>query len=238
MAQGRWPLSPFDHPASPGAAAAAAYQPPRSEAAGTPPPRSSLPSLTPNPTLSTSLPLTITHPTPSPRKSKTSKVTAEAVAIATANAANAAANGNRLKRLTNTDEVFTMQKTANGRDRFRCKACSRCFNLKCTLLRHVRHQHQMRFVPHPCPECGQVFKRTDHLKVHLKKIHQIDSRPKSKKRQFSDDGPGDETIVVDVGEIGEVADQDDTNSGTDNGPMSPMSNPEDLEAREDNIEVQ
>ena len=80
----------------------------------------------------------------------------------------------RMKRITNTDDVYTIHKTSEGAVKFRCKMCHRCFNLKCTLLRHVRHQHQGRFVPHPCPQCGQVFKRTDHLKVHLKKIHQIE----------------------------------------------------------------
>merc|ERR1719158_1770835 len=75
---------------------------------------------------------------------------------------------NRLKRLTNTDSVYTMCQTPEG-PKFQCAMCARIFNLKCTLLRHVRHQHQGRFVPHPCKTCGQVFKRTDHLKVHMKK---------------------------------------------------------------------
>ena len=79
---------------------------------------------------------------------------------------------NRLKRLTNTDSVYTMCQTPDG-PKFQCAMCARIFNLKCTLLRHVRHQHQGRFVPHPCKTCGQVFKRTDHLKVHMKKIHNI-----------------------------------------------------------------
>lgn len=63
--------------------------------------------------------------------------------------------------------------------KFRCTECNRCFNLKCTLLRHVRHQHQGRFVPHPCGQCGQVFKRTDHLKVHMRKIHKMTSASRS-----------------------------------------------------------
>ena len=88
----------------------------------------------------------------------------------------------RLKRLTNTDNVYTLTQTADG-DKFRCKACHRCFNLKCTLLRHVRHQHQGRFVPHPCPQCGQVFKRTDHLKVHLKKIHGVETVSRANRSQ-------------------------------------------------------
>jgi len=79
---------------------------------------------------------------------------------------------NRLKRLTNTDSVYTMCQTPDG-PKFQCAMCARIFNLKCTLLRHVRHQHQGRFVPHPCKTCGQVFKRTDHLKVHMKKIHNL-----------------------------------------------------------------
>ena len=83
---------------------------------------------------------------------------------------------NRLKRLTNTDSVYTMCQTPDG-PKFQCAMCARVFNLKCTLLRHVRHQHQGRFVPHPCKSCGQVFKRTDHLKVHMKKIHNITIAP-------------------------------------------------------------
>merc|ERR1712141_87294 len=83
----------------------------------------------------------------------------------------------RLKRLNNVQQhnVYTLCHTAEGTQKFRCTECSRTFNLKCTLLRHVRHQHQGRFVPHPCRICGQVFKRTDHLKVHMKKIHRITS---------------------------------------------------------------
>jgi len=89
------------------------------------------------------------------------------------NAASPTANSSsRLKRLTNTDSVYTMCQTADG-PKFQCALCARIFNLKCTLLRHVRHQHQGRFVPHPCKSCGQVFKRTDHLKVHMKKIHNL-----------------------------------------------------------------
>ena len=83
-----------------------------------------------------------------------------------------ASSPNRLKRITNTDSVYTMCETPEG-PKFQCALCARVFNLKCTLLRHVRHQHQGRFVPHPCKTCGQVFKRTDHLKVHMKKIHNL-----------------------------------------------------------------
>ena len=95
--------------------------------------------------------------------------------------------GGRLKRISNTESVYTLIKTSTG-DKFACRLCSRSFNLRCTLLRHVRHQHQGRFVPHPCPQCGQIFKRTDHLKVHLKKIHNVEtptraSRMKAKKEQ-------------------------------------------------------
>ena len=82
------------------------------------------------------------------------------------------ASPTRLKRITNTDSVFTLCQTPEG-TKFQCAMCARVFNLKCTLLRHVRHQHQGRFVPHPCKTCGQIFKRTDHLKVHMKKIHNV-----------------------------------------------------------------
>jgi hypothetical protein len=87
-----------------------------------------------------------------------------------------AAKSVRLKRLNSAEQhtVYSMCQTPEG-VKYRCRTCSRCFNLKCTLLRHVRHQHQGRFVPHPCGQCGQVFKRTDHLKVHMKKIHNISS---------------------------------------------------------------
>ena len=82
------------------------------------------------------------------------------------------ASPTRLKRISNADSVYTMCQTSDGA-KFQCTICARVFNLKCTLLRHVRHQHQGRFVPHPCKTCGQVFKRTDHLKVHMKKIHNL-----------------------------------------------------------------
>lgn len=97
-------------------------------------------------------------------------------AAAAAAAAKAATKSVRLKRLNSAEQhtVYSMCQTPDG-VKYRCTACSRCFNLKCTLLRHVRHQHQGRFVPHPCGQCGQVFKRTDHLKVHMKKIHNISS---------------------------------------------------------------
>ena len=98
-------------------------------------------------------------------------------AAAAAQAAQRNTSVPRLKRLNNAQNhnVYTQYQTAEGQVRFRCTECSRSFNLKCTLLRHVRHQHQGRFVPHPCRICGQVFKRTDHLKVHMKKIHRITS---------------------------------------------------------------
>ena len=108
----------------------------------------------------------------------------------------------RLKRLNSAAQstVYSIVTTADGIVKYRCMACSRIFNLKCTLLRHVRHQHQGRFVPHPCGQCGQVFKRTDHLKVHMRKIHNMTSstRPRNgsalsqhsivKKSESGDDG--------------------------------------------------
>ena len=89
----------------------------------------------------------------------------------------------RLKRLNNAQQhnVYTLCQTAEGTQKFRCTECSRTFNLKCTLLRHVRHQHQGRFVPHPCGQCGQVFKRTDHLKVHMRKIHKMTSASRNQR---------------------------------------------------------
>ena len=86
---------------------------------------------------------------------------------------------NRLKRLNRAAQMnaIAMCQTAEG-TKFRCKKCNRVFNLRCTVLRHVRHQHEGRFVPHPCSQCGQVFKRTDHLKVHMRKIHNVGTTPK------------------------------------------------------------
>ena len=85
----------------------------------------------------------------------------------------------RLKRLNRAAQMnaIAMCQTADG-PKFRCKKCNRVFNLRCTVLRHVRHQHEGRFVPHPCEQCGQVFKRTDHLKVHKRKIHNMVSSPR------------------------------------------------------------
>ena len=92
----------------------------------------------------------------------------------------------RLQRLNSAQQhtVYSMCQTPEG-VKYRCTACSRCFNLKCNLLRHVRHQHQGRFVPHPCGQCGQVFKRTDHLKVHMKKIHNISTSSRQLNRAMS-----------------------------------------------------
>ena len=93
----------------------------------------------------------------------------------------------RLKRLNSAAQstVYSVVTVADGAVKFRCMACSRIFNLKCTLLRHVRHQHQGRFVPHPCGQCGQVFKRTDHLKVHMRKIHNMTSSTKPRNNSSS-----------------------------------------------------
>ncbi len=112
---------------------------------------------------------------PSPIQRKTPKASKVAMQLAAANAAARDESGQRMKRNTNTRDVCTQYRAADGSDRFRCNRCLKSFNLRCTVLRHVRQQHEGRFVPHPCPECGQVFKRTDHLKVHRKKIHQIDT---------------------------------------------------------------
>ena len=154
---------------------------------------------------------------PSPNKKKPSKVARQLAGMTPADPAAVGQGGPgpigqpaaaRMKRITNTDDVYTIHKTAEGALKFRCKMCHRCFNLKCTLLRHVRHQHQGRFVPHPCPQCGQVFKRTDHLKVHLKKIHQIEqlsSRQQARLAeaagQAGEAGPG---LLIDEGEEGDI----------------------------------
>ena len=143
---------------------------------------------------------------------KPSKV-ARQVAAMNSSAEGGEGTPQRMKRITNTDDVYTIHKTAEGQIKFRCKMCHRCFNLKCTLLRHVRHQHQGRFVPHPCPQCGQVFKRTDHLKVHLKKIHQIEqlsSRQQARLQAAGEGSPaelageGGLQIVDTEGEEGDV----------------------------------
>jgi uncharacterized Zn-finger protein len=146
------------------------------------------------------------------KQNKTPKVALQLAVSATPTADGS--GGQRLKRITNTDNVFTLHKTDEGIEKFRCKACHRCFNLKCTLLRHVRHQHQGRFVPHPCPQCGQVFKRTDHLKVHLKKIHQIEAVSSRQQARMAaeeaaiaaGEGEGEENMVESPMAIGEIAD--------------------------------
>ena len=130
-------------------------------------------SLTPNSTLP-----------PTPASLAASAAAAAAATSRSANSTPAGSGSNtvpRLKRLNNAQQhnVYTLCQTAEGAMKFRCTECSRCFNLKCTLLRHVRHQHQGRFVPHPCGQCGQVFKRTDHLKVHMRKIHKMTSASRS-----------------------------------------------------------
>ena len=92
-------------------------------------------------------------------------------------------SGKRLKRLNRAAQMnaIAMVQGPDGTPKFRCKQCNRVFNLRCTVLRHVRHQHEGRFVPHPCSQCGQVFKRTDHLKVHMRKIHNVTSSKRLKK---------------------------------------------------------
>ena len=115
----------------------------------------------------------------------------------------------RLKRLNSAAQstVYSLVTTADGIAKYRCMACSRVFNLKCTLLRHVRHQHQGRFVPHPCGQCGQVFKRTDHLKVHMRKIHNMTSstRPRngsalSQHSSIKTSEPGDDGLSPAAGD--------------------------------------
>jgi len=105
----------------------------------------------------------------------------------------------RLKRLNSAAQstVYSIVTAADGNVKYRCMACSRVFNLKCTLLRHVRHQHQGRFVPHPCGQCGQVFKRTDHLKVHMRKIHNMTSstRPRNSSTSSSAIKKSDSTAI-------------------------------------------
>ena len=112
----------------------------------------------------------------------------------------------RLKRLNNAQQhnVYTLCHTAEGTQKFRCTECSRTFNLKCTLLRHVRHQHQGRFVPHPCGQCGQVFKRTDHLKVHMRKIHKMTSQSRNQRGQQSQ-GAGSDTAGMVAAAVANMA---------------------------------
>lgn len=119
--------------------------------------------------------------------------------LAVVTAAAAAAAAQRLKRLSAKaqKEVYSTVQTTEG-VKFRCAVCSRVFNLKCTLLRHVRHQHEGRYVPHPCDLCGQVFKRTDHLKVHMRKIHKVVFSVSSLKKEDPDDPDGDVDAEADV----------------------------------------
>ena len=103
--------------------------------------------------------------------------------------------GKRLKRLNRAAQMnaIAMVQGPDGTPKFRCKQCNRVFNLRCTVLRHVRHQHEGRFVPHPCSQCGQVFKRTDHLKVHMRKIHNVTSSKRLKSGELLDvDGMDEE----------------------------------------------
>ena len=153
---------------------------------------------------------------------------AAAAAAAAAASGNNGGSGGRLKRITNTDNVYTIHKTAEGEEKFRCKACHRCFNLRCTLLRHVRHQHQGRFVPHPCPECGQVFKRTDHLKVHLKKIHQIETASSRKASM--------EAVAVSAGAFAEAAESPASTASVSSNPGANENEEEEEEELEAQVE--
>ena len=56
---------------------------------------------------------------------------------------------------------------------FECHLCSFTSRYKRSINRHIEIQHG---APQKikCPMCPKAFSRKDHLKTHLKKIHQVD----------------------------------------------------------------
>ncbi|OXA48255.1 Transcription factor IIIA [Folsomia candida] len=58
-------------------------------------------------------------------------------------------------------------------DPLKCSVCFKKFSSVETTDRHFRHQHDETFIPLLCPSdnCDLTFKRRDHLKRHLDKIH-------------------------------------------------------------------
>lgn len=63
--------------------------------------------------------------------------------------------------------------TTGQLDRFHCYKCVRSYGTKGALQRHIKYECQnVRLFP--CPICGKTFKRSCHVKNHVKIVHYVD----------------------------------------------------------------
>lgn len=63
--------------------------------------------------------------------------------------------------------------TTDQLDRFHCYKCVRSYGTKGALQRHIKYECQnVRLFP--CPICGKTFKRSCHVKNHVKIVHYVD----------------------------------------------------------------
>lgn len=63
--------------------------------------------------------------------------------------------------------------TTGQLDRFHCYTCVRSYRTKGALQRHIKYECQnVRLFP--CPIRGKTFKRSCHVKNHVKIVHYVD----------------------------------------------------------------
>lgn len=68
-----------------------------------------------------------------------------------------------------------MKSKSNGTKWYACDHCEYGSNFRANLVNHVRIHTGEK--PFQCKECSQRFKIQQHLKRHLRRIHNIDERP-------------------------------------------------------------
>lgn len=52
---------------------------------------------------------------------------------------------------------------------YMCSQCNRSFKLPSSLTSHMKTHSEER--KHVCPECGNTFKRAEHLRIHVNGVH-------------------------------------------------------------------
>lgn len=63
--------------------------------------------------------------------------------------------------------------TLDSSKSFHCYKCVRSYGTKGALQRHIKYECQnVRLFP--CPICGKTFKRSCHVKKHVKIVHYVD----------------------------------------------------------------
>lgn len=55
-----------------------------------------------------------------------------------------------------------------------CQLCNKGFKLPSSLSSHLKVHTEVR--KHPCPQCGNSFKRAEHLRIHINGVH-LKQRP-------------------------------------------------------------